>query len=48
MNIVVAALLMFVDEEECFYLLCAIISKVPEYYERNMLGTFSLPSFLPH
>jgi hypothetical protein len=39
MNIVVASLLMFADEEESFYLLCAIVRKVPEYYEANMIGT---------
>lgn len=38
MNIVVASLLMFADEEEAFYLLCAIVRKVPEYYESNMIG----------
>jgi hypothetical protein len=38
MNIIVASLLLFVGEEEAFYLLLAIIQKVPDYYEKNMLG----------
>eukprot|EP01127_Copromyxa_protea_P021007 TRINITY_DN7117_c0_g1_i2.p1 TRINITY_DN7117_c0_g1~~TRINITY_DN7117_c0_g1_i2.p1 ORF type:complete len:958 (+),score=170.30 TRINITY_DN7117_c0_g1_i2:287-2875(+) len=39
MNIIVASLLLFVGEEEAFYLLCSIIQKVPDYYEKNMLGS---------
>jgi hypothetical protein len=38
MNIVVATLLLFVEEEEAFYLLCAIIQKIPQYYISEMIG----------
>jgi hypothetical protein len=39
MNIVVASLLLFLPEEDAFYLLVSIIEKVPDYYEKNMIGT---------
>eukprot|EP01127_Copromyxa_protea_P000605 TRINITY_DN1051_c0_g1_i2.p1 TRINITY_DN1051_c0_g1~~TRINITY_DN1051_c0_g1_i2.p1 ORF type:complete len:711 (+),score=103.31 TRINITY_DN1051_c0_g1_i2:512-2644(+) len=41
MNIVVATLLLFVEEEEAFYLICAIISKIPQYYISDMLGSIT-------
>jgi hypothetical protein len=39
MNIIVATLLLFLPEEETFYLLISIIEKVPDYYEKNMIGS---------
>eukprot|EP01126_Amoeba_proteus_P012036 TRINITY_DN14939_c0_g1_i2.p1 TRINITY_DN14939_c0_g1~~TRINITY_DN14939_c0_g1_i2.p1 ORF type:complete len:574 (+),score=120.76 TRINITY_DN14939_c0_g1_i2:959-2680(+) len=39
MNIVAATLLLFVDEEEAFHLLCAITERVSDYYEKSMLGS---------
>ena len=38
MNIITAALLLFMEEEQAFYLLSAIIEKIPEYYVQDMLG----------
>jgi hypothetical protein len=38
MNFVVATLLLFVEEEEAFYLLESIIKVIPEYYVKEMLG----------
>jgi hypothetical protein len=42
MNFVVGTLLLFVDEEEAFYLLDSIIQMIPEYYEKEMLGRLIL------
>lgn len=39
MNIVTAYLLLFCEEEESFYLLCAIIQRIPQYYTSEMTGT---------
>eukprot|EP01125_Pyxidicula_operculata_P019825 TRINITY_DN7214_c0_g1_i1.p1 TRINITY_DN7214_c0_g1~~TRINITY_DN7214_c0_g1_i1.p1 ORF type:complete len:998 (+),score=147.46 TRINITY_DN7214_c0_g1_i1:295-2994(+) len=40
MNIVTGTLLMFVEnEEEVFYMLSSLIQRVPEYYDREMLGS---------
>uniref|UniRef100_A0A6B2L3I3 Rab-GAP TBC domain-containing protein n=1 Tax=Arcella intermedia TaxID=1963864 RepID=A0A6B2L3I3_9EUKA len=39
MNIVTGSLLLFLEEEEAFYVLVSIISKVPEYYVRELLGS---------
>eukprot|EP01130_Rhizamoeba_saxonica_P008498 TRINITY_DN3442_c0_g1_i2.p1 TRINITY_DN3442_c0_g1~~TRINITY_DN3442_c0_g1_i2.p1 ORF type:complete len:761 (-),score=161.46 TRINITY_DN3442_c0_g1_i2:44-2326(-) len=39
MNIVAATLLLLVDEVEAFFLLCSIIRSIPEYYQKDMLGS---------
>lgn len=46
MNIITASLLLFVPEEEAFWLLCSIIQKVPDYYEKNMIGNSDFFYFL--
>lgn len=39
MNIVVATLLLFVEEEEAFYILAAFIDRIPQYYVQEMIGS---------
>jgi hypothetical protein len=38
MNIIAATLLLFLEEEDAFYLFVSIIEKIPEYYEKSLLG----------
>eukprot|EP01130_Rhizamoeba_saxonica_P005222 TRINITY_DN2092_c0_g1_i4.p1 TRINITY_DN2092_c0_g1~~TRINITY_DN2092_c0_g1_i4.p1 ORF type:complete len:744 (-),score=113.07 TRINITY_DN2092_c0_g1_i4:20-2251(-) len=40
MNIIAAVLLLFMDEEDCFYTLCSICEIImPQYYNRAMTGS---------
>ena len=38
MNIVVAVLLLFLEEEPAFYMLCSVVQQIPEYYSAEMIG----------
>lgn len=42
MNIVAAVFLLFMEEEEAFFMLCAVIQQVPEYYVAEMIGRSDL------